>query len=707
MIKYRKDTENIATLVLDMGKNGVNIINHEIADAFLPVLKYLQQEKSKGTLRGVIITSAKSNFLEGGELDYISQVSDPKEVFDFTERLKGIFRALEHPGVPVVAAINGNAMGLGFEMALACHHRIVIDNPKLRLGLTEVGLGLMPSGGSIIRLMWLMGIERAYKILTSGRRYNPQVAYSLGMVDELVSDEKQLLSRAKDWLLQASEGRRPWDRVGGSIPSGTAAESEVAALIRRLNIDLVKSSYKNFPAQHAILNVLAEGSKVDFDTATRIESRYYTDIVCRQETKNMIQAFWGDNTVILNGLSRPKGFGKFRPKKVGIIGAGHMGSGIAYCCARRGLEVVLKDVSKLIAAEGKKRTAAHLDEKIRLQEIIPQEKTAILSLITTTDNAAGFADCDLVIEAVFENALLKQKVTKEAELQMDEYSFIGSNTLSIPISQLAESSNAPENFIGLHFFRPAERVPLVEIVKGKQTSDETVARAFDFVRAIRKVPIIVKDDWGFYVARVQNTYILEGIDMLLDGYSPALIENISKQASMSQGALSFADDLGLKIVLRYEQQAAEHYGPKYIQHPAVNVLGKMLELERFGKHKRKGFYDYSEEGEPQLWDELVEHFPTTQKKYDRTELIERFLFAQVIEAGWCLHEKVIKTIPEANLGSIYGWGFPSYQGGVIQYIKSYEPARFFARAKELEATYGQRFQMPPYLKKLFKNNKVI
>lgn len=702
MIKYRKDTNNIATLILDMGSNNnVNVINHEIAEAFVPVLKYLKKEKSKGTLRGIIITSAKRNFLEGGDLDYISNSNTPEEVFDFTERLKRIFRALEHPGVPVVAAINGHAMGLGFEMALACHHRIVVDSPKIRVGLTEVGLGLMPSGGSVIRLMWIMGIERAYKILTSGRRYNPQVAHSLGLVDELVPDEKQLLSKAKEWLLKAPEGRRPWDRVDGSIPAGTAAAAEVAAVIRRLNIDLVKSSYKNFPAQHAILNVLAEGSKVDFDTATRIESRYYTGIVCRQETKNMIQAFWVDNSAIQNGLSRPKGFGKFRPKKVGIIGAGHMGSGIAYCCARRGLEVVLKDVSKLVAAEGKKRTAAHLDEKIRLQELLPQEKKAILSLIKTTDNAEEFADCDLVIEAVFENALLKQKVMKEAEEQIDEYSFIGSNTLSIPISKLAESSNAPENFIGLHFFRPAERVPLVEIVKGEQTSDETVARAFDFVRAIRKVPIVVKDDWGFYVARVQNTYILEGVNMLLDGYAPALIENLSKQASMSQGALSFADDLGLKIVLRYEQQAAEHYGPKYIQHPAVAVLAKMLELERPGKRKRKGFYTYSEEDELQLWNELAEHFPTTQTTYDREELIERFLFAQVIEAGWCLQEKVIKTIPEANLGSIYGWGFPSYQGGVIQYIESYQPKRFFERAKELEEKYGQRFQMPSYLKKLF------
>lgn len=701
MIKYRKDTNHIATLILDMGTQPLNIINHEIAEAFLPVLEYLQAEKSKSVLRGIIITSAKRNFMEGGDLEYISKNRNPQEVFDFAERLKSIFRALEHPGVPVVAAINGNALGLGFEMALACHHRIVLDDPKLRVGLSEIGLGLMPSGGSIIRLMWLMGIERAYKVLTSGRKYNPQVALSLGMIDELVSDEKQLIASAKEWLLQSPEGRRPWDQEAMEIPKGTAADPEIAALIRRLNVDLVKSTYKNFPAQHAILNVLAEGSKVDFDTATRIESRYYTKIVCSQETQNMLKAFSVDQNAVMDGLSRPKGFGKFRPKKVGIIGAGYMGSGIAYACARHGLEVVLKDVSKLVAAEGKKRTAAHLEEKIALQEIIPQEKEDVLSRITTTDSVEGFADCDLVIEAVFENTLLKQKVMKEAEEQIDEYSFIGSNTLSIPISQLAEASSMPENFIGLHFFRPAERVPLVEIVKGKQTSDETVARAFDFVKVLRKVPIIVKDDWGFFVARVQNTYILEGVNMLLDGYSPALIENISKQASMSKGALSFADDLGLKIVLRYERQAAEHYGPKYIQHPAVFVLEKMLELERVGKYKRKGFYDYPEQGDAELWEELTAHFPITQKEYEREELMERFLFAQVIEAGWCLQEKVIKTVPEANLGSIYGWGFPSYQGGVIQYIESYGSEHFFERAKELRKMYGQRFQMPSYLKKLF------
>ncbi|MEM9992437.1 MAG: 3-hydroxyacyl-CoA dehydrogenase NAD-binding domain-containing protein, partial [Bacteroidota bacterium] len=388
---------------------------------------------------------------------------------------------LEHPGVPVVAAINGNALGLGFELALACHHRIVLDNPEIRLGLSEIQMGLIPSGGSVIRLMWLLGIERTYHILTSGRRYNPQVALKLGLVDELVSDEKQLIVRAKECLLQSSEGRRPWDRSDGGIPGGTAAQSEVAALIRRLNIDLVRSTYKNFPAQHAILNVLAEGSKMDFDTATRIESRYYTQVICSQEAKNMFQAFSADKNNILNGLSRPKVFGKFRPKKVGIIGAGHMGSGIAYCCARRGLEVVLKDVSQLVAAEGKKRTAAHLDEKIALQEIIPQEKTDILARITTTDSVEGFADCDLVIEAVFE----KNPQSLPNSIESIVFRYLASHRLFITKQEMTTEDNhlliGYNQFTEMHIQQGhALRLPHpMKIIEGRYDIDREAGKIRD------------------------------------------------------------------------------------------------------------------------------------------------------------------------------------------------------------------------------------
>ncbi|MBK7869844.1 MAG: enoyl-CoA hydratase/isomerase family protein [Saprospiraceae bacterium] len=696
MIKYQKDTDNIVTLTLDMSGRSHNVINHEIGDLFLPVLQHLKEEKSKGKLRGVILTSAKKTFLSGGDLEYLYQANNPEEIFAFTEKLKKFLRDLESPGVPVVAAINGTALGAGFEMALGCHHRILLNASNTYIGSPEVQMGLIPGAGGIIRLMWLLGIEKAYQILTSGKRYSPREALEVGIVDELANDRKEMLDKAKAWLMQTKEGRRPWDRRDCLIPGGTAKDPKLARRIVILTAQL--ATLRNFPAPQAILNVLTEGSKVDFDTACRIESRYYTALLRSPETKNMIKAFWFDYHFIEEGKNRPKGFGKFRPKKVGVIGAGQMGSGIALACGMNGLDVVLKDVSKSIAERGREFVSNRLNQLIEKGELQFEERKNILKRIYTTETSQDFENCDLIIEAVFENQNVKQKVTREAEEYMDEYSIFGSNTVSIPITKLAQTSMRPEHYVGLHFFHPAEEVPLVEIVRGAKTSEETIARAFDFVRMIRKIPIVVKDDWGFYAARVQNTYILEGITMLQEGYAPALIENIGRQAGMPKGALELADDLGLDLVLRYEQQASEHYGTKYIQHPAVSVLTKMLEeIKRPGRTKKMGFYDYSNEENRHLWTDLSEHFPVTKTDFNPVELAERFLFAQVIEAVWCMQEGVIASVPAANLGSIYGWGFPAFKGGTIQYVKDYGLERFIQECKIYEKALGQRFRPPKML----------
>lgn len=704
MIKYQKDTDNIVTLILDMKERPVNVMNHEIGDAFLPVLKHLQLEKARGGLRGVIFTSAKKSFLAGGDLEHVYKAKDTQEIFHFCEKMKQFFRDLERPGVPVVAAINGTALGTGFEMALACHHRIVIDNPRIRLGNPEVKLGLMPGGGGIVRLMWLLGIEKALPILTNGRRYSPREALQVGIIDELAKDRKDMMEKAKAWLLKNQEKCRPWDRPNTSIPGGTAKDTHMAKKIRKLSAELISKTHNNYPAKQTILNVLAEGSKVDFDTACRIESRYYTHLLKNKVCKNMIKTFWFDFNALKKGENRPKGFGKFRPKKVGIIGAGQMGSGIAFACLKNGLEVVLKDVSRLIAERGRERIQIKSSEMVAQGQLQLEAQQEMLKRFQTTETSQDFETCDLVIEAVFENANVKQKVTREAEEYIDDYSILASNTVSIPITKLAAASLRPENYVGLHFFHPAEEVPLVEIVRGAATSDETIARAYDFVNAIRKIPIVVKDDWGFYAARVQNTYILEGITLLQEGYAPALIENIGKQSGMPKGALAFADDLNLNLVLKYERQAAEHYGTKYIQHPAVELLEKMLnEYKRPGRSKGAGFYEYLENGERRIWQELSHHFKITKKDYSFKEISERFLFAQVIEAIWCMQEGVIQSIPAANLGSIYGWGFPSFKGGVIQYISDYGKAEFIARCKIYEKKYGPRFKVPSFLKKMIEN----
>ena len=701
MILYRKDTDNIVTLDLDMSGRAGNLLNHEIVTAFEPVIQHLKAEKAAGRLRGVIITSAKPVFLEGGMLDYLYELEDPAQAFAAAQKLKAFLRDLEVPGVPVVAAINGDALGTGFELALACHYRVVLADPKLRLGHPEVKIGLIPSGGAVIRLMWLLGIERAYHLLVEGRRYSPQEALKVGIVDELAPDRAGLLRQAKAWLLTHPDHRRPWDNPEAEIPGGTAHDPNLGHRIRLLTARLSARTNDLYPAQRAILDLLAEASKVDFETAFRIDSRYYARVATGEVCKNMISTFWFDKQAVRGGVGRPKGYGKFRPRRVGIIGAGQMGSGIAFVCLRNGLEVILKDVSQPIADRGKEYVSERIDQYIERGTFQPSEREDLLSRITTTNDSSLFRDCDLVVEAVFENKSVKTKVTREAEVMLDEYAIFATNTLSIPISELARESSRPENYVGIHFFSPAEKTYVVEIVRGAQTSDETLARAFDFATAIRKVPIVVQDTWGFFAARVLNTYILEGITMLLEGYPAALIENMGRQAGMRTGPLALADELGLKLVLRYEQQAAEHYGDKYQQHPAVAALTKMRdELSRSGRSKRAGFYDYELTGESQLWAGLAEHFPVTKEDYNRARMRDRFLFAQIIEAGWCLQEGVIEHEEAANLASVYGWGFPGYTGGVIRYVKSYGRDAFVARCGELRERYGQRFRVPRYLKTL-------
>ena len=700
MIHYRKDTDAIVTLILDMKGRDSNLLNHELVAAFRPVIAHLQKEKAAGRLKGIIITSAKKDFLQAGDLAYLLDLKDAEVAFNAAQQLKAFLRDLESPGIPVVAAINGDAIGTGFELALACHHRIAIANPRTRLGHPEVKIGLIPSGGAVIRLMWLLGIERAYPLLLEGRRYSPQEALKVGLVDELATDEQDLLRRAKAWLLSNPDSKRPWDRPDGEIPGGTAADPNLGHRIRLLTARLSATTNDLYPAQRAILDLLAEGSKVNFETAYRLDSRYYARVATGEVSNNMISTFWFDKQAIrTNGQGRPKGFGKFRPRRVGIIGAGRMGSGIAFLCLRNGLTVILKDVSQPIADRGKAYVEEKIDAYIERGTFQQEEREELLSRITTTDSSAAFKDCDIVVEAVFENKAVKQKVTREAEEELDEFSVFATNTISIPITELGRGSLRPANYVGIHFFSPAENTSVVEVIKGEQTSEETIARAFDFATVIRKIPVVVKDTWGFFAARVQNTYVLEGVAMLLEGYPAALVENMGRQAGMEKGPLALADELGLNLVLRYEKQAADHYGNKYKQHPAVPALKTMLEdLGRGGRGKRAGFYEYEADGTARLWAGLAEHFPVTKTDYDRRRMKDRFLFCQVIESGWCLQEKVITEPAAANLASVYGCGFPAYTGGVLRFVKSYGPEAFVGRAGELAERYGQRFSVPKYLR---------
>jgi 3-hydroxyacyl-CoA dehydrogenase / enoyl-CoA hydratase / 3-hydroxybutyryl-CoA epimerase len=701
MIRYKKDIDNIVTITLDMQDRPVNIITHEISRSFLPVIKHLQEERKKGQLRGVIVTSAKKSFVAGGDLDYIYHHHDTTiDCFEYSQAVGKFFRDLEYPGVPVVAAIHGAALGTGFGLALACHYRIATEHKNTQLGFPEIKFGLLPSGGTAVRLMWHLGLEKAYETLITGETFTAKAALKAGLIHATATDEKELMERAKDWLMQPQENRQLWDRSPIAALQQHPKDASFGALVSRLTAQSSKNR-NVYPAQQSLLNTLVEGSKVDFDTAIRIESRVFTTLLKSKTTQNMIKALWYDMQTIQSGTYRPKGYGKFRVKKVGVIGAGLMGSGIAYTCAKAGLTVVLKDVSQSVAEIGMEYAHKKLDLLIQQEKITSEEKKIIMGRIQPTESSKAFEDCDIVIEAVFENQNVKAKVTKDAEQYLDEYSIFASNTSSILITNIATASQHPERMIGIHFFPPAEEIPLVEIVKGKQTSDETVARAFDFARILGKIPIIVKDGWGFYVARVQNTYILEGVNMLAEGYPAALIENLALQAGMPKGPLALADDITLQKVLVYERQAAELYGPKYIQHPAVPLLQSMLiQLNRSGDMRKDGgFY---EKNAAKIWSELSIHFPTTQINFDRKALTERLLFAQAIEGVWCLQEGVIKSVEEANLGSIFGWGFPVAMGGVIEYVEDYGVENFIEQCKLYEKQFGPRFRAPKKLKEMAK-----
>lgn len=696
MISYKKNTNNIVTLTMDMEGRKSNIINHEIGRAFLPVLAHLKKSKADNKLAGVILTSAKQTFLTGGDLDYLTKIKDPNEVFKFVERQKELFNEIELLGVPIVAAINGAALGSGFELTLAADHRIALDHPKTKLGFPEVTLGILPAGGGTIRLMWMLGIEKAMPILAEGKQYTPKKALELGLIDELVATKEALMERAEEWIIKNPNASKPWLNKG-RIPGGTAKSPKLAPLIAMASAIMVKKTRNNYPAPQAILNTMVEGSLVDFDTALRIESRYFTELILGKVSTNMTKAFWYDLNSIKEGQSRPKGFGKFRPRKIGIIGAGMMGSGIAYVSAKVGIEVVLKDVSVTIAERGIAYSEKLLDKGVARKKITPTEKAAILDRITPSENASDFEDCDLIIEAVFENRALKDQVTKEAGKYLDPETIFASNTSTLPITGLAKSYEHQENFIGLHFFSPVDKMPLVEIIKGEKTSEETIARAFDYVKLIKKTPIVVNDSRGFYTSRVFKTYVMEGMALLNEGNHPNKIEQAGLNAGMPVGPLALIDEVSISLVADILKQTKKDQGDAFQDHPGNGVALRMIdEFNRPGKAKGLGFYDYATKPK-KLWSELSQHFPDQGTNSTLDQMQHRLMMIQAIETVRCIEEGVITKVADANVGSIFGWGFAPFKGGTLQYINDFGFQKFIDKATQLAEQYGERFTVPSLL----------
>jgi 3-hydroxyacyl-CoA dehydrogenase / enoyl-CoA hydratase / 3-hydroxybutyryl-CoA epimerase len=699
MFHFEKDSDNIVTITMDMQGRSANVLNDEFGKLYADMLQKLEADKAN--IAGVILTSAKSTFLAGADIDNLYTLTDAKAIFDMCETLKAGFRKLELYGKPVVAALNGAALGGGYELALSCHRRIALNNPKAQFGLPEVGLGLLPGGGGVIRLSRMLGLQNSLPFLTEGKRLKPSEALKNGLIDELAETQEEMISKAKEWIKANPKAQNPWDIKGFKIPGGDPRNPKVAQMLPIVPAMTKKKTYGNYPAVEAIIATAVEGAVVDIDTAFRIESRYFTSLATGKVSKNMITAFWYNLNSINAGGSRPKDVPKQVTKKLGVIGAGMMGSGIAYVSAISGIEVVLKDATVEKAEFGKSYSEKLLKKRVQKGRMTQEKAQEVLDRIKATENSADVEGCDLIIEAVFEDRGLKATVTKESEAVMDSNGVYASNTSTLPITGLAEASSRPEKFIGIHFFSPVDKMPLVEIIMGEKTSDETLAKAFDYVKQIKKTPIVVNDSRGFYTSRVFATYVLEGIAMLGEGQNPRYIESTGLKAGMPVGPLALTDEVSLSLMAHIRKQTELDFqaeGKPLPHHPAYAVSQQLLDRNRPGKAAGAGFYEYPKDGGKKfLWPELTNIFPPADQVAQQ-ELIDRMIFIQAIETVRCYEEGVLRNVADANIGSIFGWGFAPFHGGTLQFINSYGFDAFIQRAEELEAKYGERFAVPQLLK---------
>ncbi len=705
-IQWDKDDDGIVTLTMDDPTGSANVMNEHYIESMGKAVERVVAEKD--SITGVVITSAKKTFFAGGDLTSMIQAGpeDAGQSFDTVETVKKQLRTLETLGKPVVAAINGAALGGGLEIALACHHRIAADVKGSQLGLPEVTLGLLPGGGGVTRTVRMLGIQNAFvSVLSQGTRFKPAKAKEIGLVDEVLPTVEELVPAAKAWIKANPDSHeQPWDKKGYKMPGGTPASPSLASILPSFPA-LLRKQLKGapMPAPKAILAAAVEGAQVDFDTATRIESRYFAQLVTGQVAKNMIQAFFFDLQAINSGKSRPDGIGQTPIHKIGVLGAGMMGAGIAYVSAKAGYDVVLKDVT-IEAAEKGKGYSEKLEAKALERGRTTQEKSdTLLARITPTADPADFKGVDFVVEAVFENQDLKHQVFQEIEDIVEPNALLGSNTSTLPITGLATGVKRQEDFIGIHFFSPVDKMPLVEIIKGEKTSDEALARVFDYTLAIGKTPIVVNDSRGFFTSRVIGTFVNEALAMLGEGVEPASIEHAGGQAGYPAPPLQLSDELNLELMHKIAtatRKGVEDAGGSYEPHPAEVVVEKMIEIGRPSRLKGAGFYEYVDGKRTQLWPGLRETFNSGSSTPPLQDMIDRMLFAEALETQKCLDEHVLMTTADANIGSIMGIGFPPWTGGSAQYIVGYEGAlgrgkeAFVARARELAEKYGDRF-LPP------------
>ncbi|MFI5958610.1 3-hydroxyacyl-CoA dehydrogenase NAD-binding domain-containing protein [Cryptosporangium sp. NPDC051539] len=699
-IHWDRSEDGVVTLTMDKPNSSANTMDAAFQAAFGETVDRLVREKD--SLKGVIITSAKKTFFAGGDLDELirARPENRAQLLTTVTDIKRRLRTIETLGVPVVAAINGAALGGGLEIALAAHHRVALDTPSTKLGFPEVTLGLLPGAGGVVRTVRLLGLFTGLlELLLQGQQLRPPAAQKLGLVHEVVSDPADLLPAAKRFVDANPQAVQPYDTKGYKVPGGLPTSPSLAGLLPVLPANLHKQlKGAHLPAPHHILCAAVEGLLVDIDTAFVIEGRYFADLATGQTSKNMIQAFWFDLNRINGGGSRPADVPAFTPRKVGVLGAGMMGAGIAYVTARAGIDVVLKDVSAEAAERGKAYSQKILDKQVDRGRSTPEKRDALLGRIHATADAADLAGCDFVIEAVFEDVALKHRVLAEAAAAAPD-ALITSNTSTLPITGLQEGSGLSD-LVGVHFFSPVDKMPLIELIVGARTSPEAVAKAYDYTRAIGKTPIVVTDSRGFFTSRVFGTMVMEGAALLAEGLPAMSVERAALQSGFPAGPLTLLDEVTLTLPLKIEEQ-----GGSAAAHPGLAVLRTLVrDHGRTGKAARKGFFDW--EPSKQVWPGLADVFPPNVDGLAPgsgpgirfQEAKDRLLFIMAVETARCFEEGVLTSVADANIGSIMGIGFPPGLGGVAQFVDQYGVEAFVGRADELADKFGERFRPPALLR---------
>ena len=694
------DADGIATITLDVPDRPMNVLGPQLMADLSSALDKIQHDDA---VIGAIVTSAKQDFMAGADLkwlcDTLDQNLDIKQAFAFADPLNKGYRRIETLGKPFAAAINGTALGGGLELALACHYRVAADNEKIAIGLPEVQVGLLPGGGGTQRLPRLIGIEKSLPLLLKGTHLPPSKAKELGIVHEVVP-AADLLAHAKQWLLEKGDAEQPWDKKGFKVPGGAGAMNPRAAQQFMGGTAMIHENAKhNYPAPIAILSSVYEGTILPIDRGLTIESQYFASLMADPVAKNMVRTLFVNKGAADKLVRRPADVEKTKVQKLGILGAGMMGAGIAYSSALSGIEVVLLDRTADDAARGKDYSKQLVDKAIKRGKSTQQKADALLSRIKPTDSYADLADCDLIIEAVFEDRDIKATVTQAAEKVIASDAVFASNTSTLPITGLAEASTRPANFIGIHFFSPVEKMPLVEIIVGEKTSQEAIAKSLDYVQQLRKTPVVVNDSRGFYTSRVFSTFTDEGTTLLGEGIIPAVIENAAKFSGMPVGPLAVLDEVTVELAYKVTKQTEQDLGSEYQATSGWPVLEKMYSLDRKGKRFGAGFYEYPEDGKKHLWSGLNEHFPVSDEQLEFDTVKRRLLHRQALEAARCLEEGVITAPEDGDIGSVFGIGFPPYTGGPFSYIDTIGIEKFVDECEALASEYGERFKPSTWLKK--------